>query len=257
MEAPWGHQSWGPVRADPERMQAARPSPRTHDSDQRLWLPSWKLWVMESPPPPNQQMQKSFSLLIRPTPGHSRGHFIRTLQESVMSPRDCLRHETKRLGPSSMAAPMPPSLGPLQRRVHCGHCFGTTTGSGCPRMSLSAPCPGHQDTALWNLAYSEAQWAPIGKLTIFTTLSAPSVPSGLHLSPGWPQKASNCSPCFHPDPHGLVYTAARAILSGTSPIPPLLYAPRGPAFHASQWACTRSTLLLPIFISYPLPFTLL
>ena len=223
------HQSWGPVRAAPERIQAAEPGPSTHDSDEGLWASLSE--ALGDRVPPNQQVQKSLPLLIRPTPGHSRGHFVRTLGIRVESETSsgCLGHETKWLSPDSRTAPAYHRWGRSREESTVATCFGATTGSSLPSLLLVL---GPQDAALWNLAYSETQWAPIRNVTIFTTYWCPPFPVAITFHLDGCNRTPNCSPCFHPDPRGLVYTAARAILSGTSPITPLLYALLGPAFHA-------------------------
>lgn len=67
------------------RLHSQIPALRTATKDSGL--PTWKDRAADFPPQPIRQTQSSFLLLIRPTPGHLRGHLIRTLWESELSQR--------------------------------------------------------------------------------------------------------------------------------------------------------------------------
>lgn len=183
-------------------------------------------------------MQNSFLLLIRPTPGYWRGHFIRTLWESEMSARGCLGHETRWLCPGSRTAPAAPSLGPhrpwggsREDSTAAAH-FGAMAGPDQPSL-LFILLP--QDAAL--RAYSEVQWTPPPPKSDYFRHPVAAI-CFQWLSPltwtGLPASA--------PAPHSLVYTAARANKSH--------HAPRLRPAHRMP---VGSTLLLPVFISYPFP----
>lgn len=104
MEAALGMPAPGPVRADAEPTQAARPGPSTHDSLWGLWAVHLQVPRGRSPSL-TQQMRNSCLLLIIPTPGPSQGRFFRTLQGSELSARGCLGHEATWLSTIPGAAP--------------------------------------------------------------------------------------------------------------------------------------------------------
>lgn len=127
-------------------------------------------------------------------------------------------------------------LAPGQPQLHCpwgrsredstaAARFGARAGPGQPSLLLVL-LP--QDAAL--RAYSEVQWAPPPRIGPFSPSSC------CHLLPAAITSHLNWSPCFCPGPprSGLHSSQSEQV---PSPITPLV----------------GSTLLLPIFISYPFP----
>ena len=106
-----------------------------------------------------------------------------------------------------------------------------------PRHPSLPLVPLPQDTALRNLAHSEAHWAPARNPTIYTIRLGPSAPSGHHRSPGLVSWL-----LARPPRSGLYSSPSDPIRNKSHHAPPL---------HPTHSGPVGSALLLPIFISYP------